>query len=74
MKALPKTIIKLQIEMERMSDMNKNIDISNVVLCTERLVLRPWRKTDIEDFFEYASVEGVGQMAGWLPHKNKKRC
>ena len=50
--------------------MNAEIDISNVVLTTERLVLRPWRQSDLEDFFEYASVDGVGQMAGWKPHEN----
>ena len=50
--------------------MNKPIDISNVVLKTDRLTLRPFRKTDLSDFFEYAKVDGVGQMAGWLPHKN----
>lgn len=50
--------------------MNKAIDISGVILHTERLVLRPWRETDLEDLFEYASVDGVGQMAGWLPHKS----
>ena len=44
--------------------MNKPIDISNVVLETERLKLRPWKESDLEDFFEYASVDGVGQMAG----------
>lgn len=48
--------------------MNTPIDISNVTLKTERLTLRPWRQSDLEDFFEYASVDGVGQMAGWLPH------
>ena len=52
--------------------MNKNIDISNVTLRTERLILRPWRESDLDDFFEYASVDGVGQMAGWLPHKSKE--
>lgn len=52
--------------------MNKNIDISNVTLRTERLLLRPWRESDSDDFFEYASVDGVGQMAGWLPHKSKE--
>ncbi len=51
--------------------MNAEIDISNTVLETERLILRPWRKEDLDDFFEYASVDGVGQMAGWLPHQNK---
>ena len=48
--------------------MNTPIDISNVVLKTERIILRPWRKSDLQDFFEYASVDGVGQMAGWIPH------
>jgi ribosomal-protein-alanine N-acetyltransferase len=50
--------------------MNIKIDISNVVLKTERLVLRPWKKEDLDDFYEYAKVDGVGQMAGWLPHEN----
>lgn len=52
--------------------MNKPIDISNVVLETERLKLRPWKESDLEDLFEYASVDGVGEMAGWLPHKNRE--
>ena len=39
--------------------MNAEIDISNVVLRTERLILRPWRESDLDDFFEYASVDGV---------------
>ena len=51
--------------------MNTEIDVSNTVLKTKRLILRPWRKEDLDDFFEYASVDGVGQMAGWLPHQNK---
>ena len=50
--------------------MNKQIDITNVVLTTERLTLRPWRESDLNDFYEYASVDGVGQMAGWNPHRN----
>ena len=50
--------------------MNATIDISNVVLKTKRLILRPWVESDLNDFFEYASVDGVGQMAGWCPHKN----
>ena len=50
--------------------MNAQIDISTVTLKTERLLLRPWRETDLQDFFAYASVDGVGQMAGWMPHKN----
>ena len=51
--------------------MNVEIDISNVTLKTKRLILRPWKLNDLDDFFEYASVDGVGQMAGWEPHKSK---
>ena len=40
-----------------------------MILETERLILRPWTMDDLEDFYEYASIEGLGQMAGWLPHK-----
>lgn len=50
--------------------MNTKIDISNVILHTERLILRPWRQSDLEDFYAYASVDGVGQMAGWKPHES----
>ena len=50
--------------------MNELIDISNVVLKTERLILRPFTLEDLNDFYEYARVDGVGQMAGWIPHQN----
>ncbi|MCR5095537.1 MAG: GNAT family N-acetyltransferase [Erysipelotrichaceae bacterium] len=52
--------------------MNAPIDISKTNLITKRLVLRPWKQDDLDDFFEYASVDGVGQMAGWKPHENKQ--
>lgn len=52
--------------------MNAPIDISKATLITKRLVLRPWKQDDLDDFFEYASVDGVGQMAGWKPHENKQ--
>lgn len=52
--------------------MNTLIDISGVTLHTEHLILRPWRETDLEDFYAYASVDGVGQMAGWTPHKSRE--
>ena len=48
--------------------MNADIDISNTVLRTEQLILRPWRQSDLEDLYAYASVDGVGQPAGWPPH------
>lgn len=46
------------------------VDVTNIRIETERLVLRPWRESNVADFFEYASVDGVGQMCGWLPHKD----
>ena len=50
--------------------MNKPIDITGIILQTERLTLRPWVETDLNDSCAYASVEGVGQMAGWNPHQS----
>lgn len=51
---------------------NVEIDITNVELKTERLVLRPFKISDLDDFFEYASVPGVGEMAGWNHHESKE--
>ena len=51
--------------------MNIEIDISNVKLETERLILRAWKITDLDDFFEYASINGVGEKAGWEHLKSK---
>lgn len=50
--------------------MNAPIDVTAIRLETNRLVLRAWREGDLQDFYEYAQVDGVGQMAGWLPHKS----
>ena len=52
--------------------MNASIDITGITLQTERLILRPWRQEDLDDFYDYARVEGVGQMAGWIPHESKE--
>lgn len=53
--------------------MNAEIDITGNTLETQRLYIRPWKITDLDDFYEYASVDGVGQMAGWEPHNNKEK-
>lgn len=50
--------------------MNRPIDITGVVLTTKRLTLRPWRESDLADLYAYARVDGVGQMAGWIPHRD----
>lgn len=41
-------------------------------LKTERLILRPWSKSDAESLFEYAKDPEVGPIAGWPPHKSKE--
>ena len=50
--------------------MNAPIDVTDIRIETDRLILRAWCESDLEDFYEYARVDGVGQMAGWLPHKD----
>ena len=52
--------------------MDVNVNVSRTMLISERLVLRPWRVTDLKDFFTYASVPGVGEMAGWPHHQNMR--
>ena len=53
--------------------MNAPVDCSYLILETPRLRLRPWRMEDLADFNRYASVDGVGQMAGWAPHRRPRR-
>lgn len=50
--------------------MNVQIDVSDTVIDTPRCILRPWEETDLADFYEYASIEGVGEMAGWKHHRS----
>lgn len=50
--------------------MNAPIDVTNIRIETDRLILRPWQEDDVEDFYEYARVDGVGQRCGWLPHQS----
>lgn len=35
---------------------------------TERLILRPWRVSDAEELYKYASDDRVGPIAGWPVH------
>ncbi len=51
--------------------MDGYVDISGIWLETERLILRPWKKEDLDDLYEYASVNGVGERAGWSHHESK---
>ena len=37
---------------------------------TNRILLRPWRESDAETLYKYASDPEVGPRAGWPPHKS----
>ena len=50
--------------------MDIKIDISNVELETDRLILRPFEASDLDDLYAYASIPGVGEMAGWAHHES----
>lgn len=39
---------------------------------SERLILREFELSDLEDFFEYCSMETVGPKAGWSVHENRE--
>ena len=50
--------------------MNAKFKINGKTLETARLILRSFKETDIEDFYAYASIPGIGEMAGWKHHEN----
>ncbi len=52
--------------------MNAIFNIKGKIIETNRLISRPFKQTDLSDLYEYASVDGVGEMAGWSHHKNKE--
>lgn len=43
-----------------------------MILETERLILRPWKKDDLEQLFELAKDPHVGPPCGWNPHESLK--
>lgn len=47
-------------------------DVDKYRLETDRVILRPFKLEDLEDLYEYASVFGVGEAAGWVHHKDKE--
>jgi ribosomal-protein-alanine N-acetyltransferase len=50
--------------------MNALFKINGKKIETKRLILRAFAENDLEDFYEYASVEGVGERAGWKHHES----
>ncbi len=45
-----------------------------MVLETERLILRNFKPTDIEDYWEYVQMPNVGPRAGWPAYTDKQKA
>lgn len=45
---------------------------TGIIFETDRLRFRPWRESDAETLFRYASDPEVGARAGWPPHANRE--
>ena len=52
--------------------MSEAFKINGKVLYTGRLKLRAFVEGDLNDFYEFASVPGLGESAGWKHHESKK--
>ena len=55
---------KKESGMEILAVKNRNM------MQTARILLRPWRESDAETLFKYASDPEVGPRAGWPPHQS----
>ncbi len=49
--------------------MIEQVNFLNTTIETEHLILRSFKLKDLYDFFDYAKVDGVGEMAGWTHHR-----
>ncbi len=52
--------------------MDVSVNVTEHALETRRLTLRALRMGDLEDFYAYASVPGVGERAGWKHHESRE--
>lgn len=50
--------------------MDIKVDFTDLVIKTDRLLLRTFRDSDLEDFYQYAKTPGLGEMAGWPHHES----
>ena len=44
------------------------------MLETERLILRNFKESDLEDYWEYVQMENVGPRAGWPAYTDKEKA
>ena len=45
-----------------------------MILETERLILRNFMESDLEDYWEYVQMESVGPRAGWPAYTDKEKA
>lgn len=50
--------------------MDIKVDFTDLVIKTDRLLLRAFNDNDLEDFYQYAKTPGIGEMAGWPHHES----
>lgn len=50
----------------------EQINVNDIKIETARLVLRPFKQSDLKDLYEYAQVPGVGEAAGWKHHQSEE--
>ena len=50
--------------------MDIKVDFTDLVIKTDRLVLRAFNDNDLEDLYDYAKTPGLGEMAGWPHHRS----
>lgn len=50
--------------------MDIKVDFTDLVIKTDRLILRAFNDNDLEDLYAYAKTPGLGEMAGWPHHRS----
>lgn len=52
----------------------EEININDTKIETGSLFLRPFEEGDLDDLYEYCSIEGVGEAAGWKHVQSKEEA
>lgn len=55
----------------KMETMNIELDLSKLNIITERLIIRNWQASDLEDMYLCGSNLKVAKMAGFVVHQNR---
>lgn len=50
--------------------MDIDFRVKGIKIETERTYLREFYQSDLNDFYEYAKIDGVGEAAGWPHHED----